>query len=219
MLNKFIIISTGLFSIFSISTSAQEYIFATEHFNTINATQCFYEESSGAPKTINFQGLLGHGVPQHYQGLTLQDNSRVIDGWAPTWSSCSSTTDSHDIVTYGNAIPVVDFIVIENPTWKGGMNRVNLIANASDYEGNIVSYEWEVNGQVQSSTSDQITIRTLLGGDYTVTVRATDGGVRIKNTQGNYYYNAGYPTFEQTGIITRDITLQEWYCDGNCTIH
>lgn len=219
MLNKLFLISIGLCSAFSISTNAQEYIFATEHFNAVDASQCYYKESNGNYKSVNFKGLLGYRVPENYNGLTLQDSSRVVDGWGPAWASCDYITDRHDTVTYGNAIPVVDFFVVENPTWKGGMNRVNVIANASDFEDNIASYEWVVNGQVQSNTSSQITIMTILGGDYTVTVRATDGGVRIKNTQGNYYYNAGYPTFEQTGEITKSIYLQAWYCDGDCTIH
>lgn len=52
-----------------------------------------------------------------------------------------------------NERPVSNFYVNQENSWPGGSNRVTFISNSHDSDGNIVEYEWFVDGVKQSSTT------------------------------------------------------------------
>ena len=205
-----------ILSIFSTSVLSSSFEVATNEYPVRIASSCYY-----TPNFIDkIPGLIGDHVPEFYNGNTLQDTSRVVNGWAPAWSSCGYLNYTGETVDYANHIPKVSLSVSQDTSWNGGQTRVHITANATDYEDNSFRYEWKVNGVVQSKTSRTFIHTGYEGSNVNFSVTVWDSGIKVYNSSEKYWYNAGYPTFEQNAATSKSVKVLPWQgCGRDCIIH
>ncbi|KIO35610.1 hypothetical protein [Shewanella sp. cp20] len=219
MLKKVVLLGSIL--ILSKSVISAELELVSEDYPVFNVVQCYYiATGSGAPKTLDFKGLLGPSVPEYYDGYELLDRRYVINGWASAYHNCDYVDDTYKFINVTNHIPKVDISVYQDTTWQGGETKLIFTAKVDDFENNSIRYQWTLNGVVQKNTSGTLVTTAPGGYKYNVSLKVWDGGVKVYNNDEGYYYNLGYPVLEQQVTKNTSVTVKEWGgCGRDCIIN
>lgn len=98
--------------------------------------------------------------------------------------------------------PVADFRVTQSPTNPTGTNIVYFYSESYDTDGEIVSYEWKINGNLVAAENNGKRVKFATRFQRTVTVSLT-----VKDNDG------------LVSTFTDDVLLDAWSCGSPCILH